>query len=182
MNALKKARKELGKEQIKQIDIIYPACFIIWWQEYGWRELRIMRRFQTTREVWDECGDYGIEKSILEMLEEETGVDMQLSGVDDWHNLAYFSKDKWDGKPLTLPQTIYMHQQQRKWIAPMLLACICISLHRDEGWGGDRIAKFISQVDALRMELGERPDLFSQRMHEITGRYAEEIFYTENRK
>lgn len=176
MNALKKAQMELGKEQLKQIDIIYPACAIVWWKEYGWRDIRIGRRFNTSQVVWNECARYGIEKSILEMLEEETGVDMQLSGVDDWHRLAYFCKDKWDGKPLTTPQTIYMHQQQKKWIAPMLLACICISLHRDERWGAERIGKFIGQVDALRMELGENREKFAERMYEVTGYHPGDIF------
>ncbi len=174
-SALKKAEKELGKEQIKQIDIIYPACAIVWYRDYGWRKTRIGRRFVTTQEVWDECAKYGIEKSILEMLEEETGVDMQLTGCKDWHEFAYFCKNKWDGKPLTMPQTIYMHQQQKKWIAPMLLACICISLYRDERWGADRLIRFVGKIDELRQELGEEPERYAQMMKEVTGIEPEEV-------
>ena len=151
MNALKKADYDLQRELKRQIDIIYPASVIVWWKEYGWRKLRIMRRLATSQQVWTECADYGIEKSMLQMLEEETGIEMTLSGIEgSWHTLAYMDGAAWDGRPLTLPQTIYMRQQQKKWIAPMLLACMCLSLYRDEKWGPERIGKFIGYVDDLR--------------------------------
>ena len=134
-----------------------------------------MRRFATTREVWIECGDYGTHKSIFEMLEEETGVDLQLTGCEDWHTLSYFSEDAWDGKMLTIPQAIYMRQQQRKWIAPMLLACICISLYRDEHWGAERLAAFIGKINQLRQQLGEDPENYAELMFQITGKRREEL-------
>lgn len=175
-SALRKAQQELGREQLKQIDIIYPACAIVFWKEYGWRETRIMRRFATSQEVWNECGEYGADKSIFEMLEEETGVDLQLTGAEDWHELAYFSAGKWDGKPLTVQQTIYMRQKQKKWIAPMLLACMCLSLYRDEKWGADRISRFIGHIDALRQELGENPQKYAEMMFDVTGHNARELW------
>ena len=136
-NALLKAEIDLAQEQLKQINILYPASAIVLWRDYGWRKVRILRRFATSQEVWHECADYGIEKSILEMMEEETGIEMSLSGFDkSFHELAYFSKDAYDGKLLDFMQTVYMRQQQKKWLAPSILSAICISLHRDDKWGG----------------------------------------------
>ena len=176
MNPLKKVEMELNREMAKQIEILYAASSVIWWRDYGWRSTRIMRRFDTTTKVWGECADHGIYKSMLQMLEEETGIEMQLSGYDrSYHEFSYLDGDAWDGKLLTLPQTIYMHQQQKKWLAPLILACICLSLHRDEKWGANRIAKFISQVDAMRQEYGERPDKFRQLMTEVTDLPVDQI-------
>lgn len=169
MNPLKKVEMELNREMAKQIEILYAASSVIWWRDYGWRSTRIMRRFDTTTKVWGECADHGIYKSMLQMLEEETGIEMSLSGYDrSYHEFSYLDGDAWDGKLLTLPQTIYMHQQQKKWLAPLILACICLSLHRDEHWGAARIAKFIQQIDAMRQEYGERPDRFRKLMAEVT--------------
>ena len=176
MNPLKKVEMELNREMAKQIEILYAASSVIWWREYGWRKTRIMRRFNTSAEIWGECADHGIYKSMLQMLEEETGIEMQLSGYDrSYHEFSYLDGDAWDGKLLTLPQTIYMHQQQKKWLAPLILACICLSLHRDEHWGPERIARFIQQVDAMRQEYGERPDRFRALMKEVTDLPVDEI-------
>lgn len=167
----------------KQIEIMYSASAVIWWR-YGWRRLRIMRRFLTTQTVWDECADHGIEKSMLQMLEEETGIEMSLSGYDkSYHELAYMDGAAWDGKYLSLQQTVYMHQQQRKWMAPLLLACICLSLHRDEHWGADRIARFIADIDALRQELGEDPKKYTALMESETDMRRSDIWAeTKSRK
>lgn len=176
MRLYKKVMKDITKEMHKQIDIFYAAASVIWWKEYGWREKRIMRRFDTTTKLWDECNEWGVKKSMLQMLEEETGIEMSLSGYDrSYHEFSYLDGSVWDGKLLTIPQTIYMHQQQRKWLAPLILACICLSLHRDEKWGADRIARFISQVDAMRQEYGERPDRFRKLMEEVTDLPVDQI-------
>ena len=176
MRAYKKATTELQKELDKQIQILYAASSVIWWRDYGWRQTRIMRRFQTTSELWHECNEWGVKKSMLQMLEEETGIEMQLSGYDrSYHEFSYLDGDVWDGKMLNLQQTIYMHQQQKKWLAPLILACICLSLHRDEHWGADRIARFISRVDQMRQEYGEKPDRFRKLMEEETDLSIDDI-------
>lgn len=168
--ALRKADQELSRELNKQVDIIYPACAIVWWREYGWKETRIMRRFVTTQEAWDECAAAGLSKSILQMLEEETGIEMSLSGYErSYHEFSYLDGTVWNGKPLDLPQSIFMRQQQKKWLAPMLLACICISLHRDERWGYERLSGFIQKVDQVRQQLGEDPNRYYQELFETTG-------------
>ena len=144
-NALKKSERALTAEMNKQLSIMFCSTAVILWRDYGWRKLRIMRRFATIQEVWTECADYGTEKSMMQMLEEETGIEMTLSGFEkSYHDLAYLDDSAWDRRQLTLPQVIYMHQQQIKWMAPLILASICLSMHRDEHWGYDRIAVLLT--------------------------------------
>lgn len=176
-NRLRKAMKECSREMTTQIDIIYPAAAIVWYQEYGWRELRILRRFVTSSDVWEECASHGTSKSMLQMLEEETGIEMQLSGYDkSYHDFVYLDGSKWSGNIPTVPQAIYMFQMEKKWLAPLLLSCLCITLHRDEGWGADRLGRFISHVDALRQEWGRDTDLYKTKLKEITGIPVEKIW------
>ncbi len=172
----KKAEAQLTKEMDKQIRIIYPACAIVLWQQYGWRGTRITNRFITSSQIWHECADYGDEKSMLQMLEDETGVDLQLNGCPDWHTLQYVDWRAWDGKQITLPEITYMRQMQKQWVALELLACICLTMHRDEHWGTDRIGKFIGLVDRLRKEIGDRPDTFSEMLEEVTGITTEDMW------
>lgn len=168
LRQLKKAQLQLGAEMNKQIDIIYSAAAIVLWRN-GWRTLRIMRRFVTTMEVWDECAEHGTHKSMLQMLEEETGIELQISGFDkSYHDLDYLDGSHWDGHIPTVWEQIYMHQQQRKWMAPLVLAAFCISLHRDEHFGSDRIGRFISQIDQLRQEIGEDPEDYTNLLESET--------------
>ena len=67
MRLYKKVMQDITKEMHKQIDIFYAAAAVIWWKEYGWRETRIMRRFDTTTKLWDECNEWGVKKSMLQM-------------------------------------------------------------------------------------------------------------------
>ena len=166
---LRDTKRSLQKELNKQLDIIYSASAIILWRN-GWRTLRIMRRFVTTMEIWTECQHYGPAKSMLQMLEEETGIELSLSGFDkSYHEIDYLDGSKWDGHTPTPYELIYMYQQERKWMPPLILASFCLSLHRDDHFGSERIERFISQVDALRSELGEDPDAYNRVMETETG-------------
>lgn len=167
--ALKKAELELGKEQLKQIDIIYPVCAIVWWTEYGWKETRIMRRFVTSQEVWFEEDAPGKNRSIFQKLEDETGIEIALDGCKSYHEYMYFDEKADNGGKWSEAKEIYLRQQQKKWVAPMILASICISLHRDDGWGFERLSAFMVKVDALRREYGENPKTYYERLLEITG-------------
>lgn len=168
-SALKKAEKELGKEQLKQLDIIYPACAIVWWTVYNWRETRIMRRFLTSQEVWFEEDEGGRNLSIFQKLENETGIEMSLDGLKSYHEYAYFDDKVSCGKGWSEAKEIYLRQQQKKWVAPMILASICISLHRDEGWGYERLSAFVQKVDAVRKELGQDETAYYKKLLEVTG-------------
>ena len=168
MNAVNKAVGKLQKELKKQISIIFPAAAVVLWQQFGWRKVRIMRRFATAQEIAHECGRYGPAKSMLQMLEDETGIELQLEGYQSYHDFQYLDSEKWDGKGLTRPQMIAMYGKMAKWTAPQLLAGLCLALYRDEGFSTVRLGRFIQGVDALRKGLGENPDAYRKMLEETT--------------
>lgn len=174
--ALKNANKDLNQEMVKQTTIIYSSAIIILWKDYGWRKTRIMRRFQTSKEIFDECAAYGTSKSMMQMLEDETGIEIRMNGCDkSFHDLAYLDADKWDGKMPTAAQAVYIKQRMKPWIAPQLLSCLCLTMHRDEKYGPQRIAEFIHKVDEYRIEHGEDVKHYEEALKEITGIDIEEI-------
>lgn len=175
--ALLKACKKLDKELNKQVDIIYAASVIVLWREFGWRKQRIMRRFATSNVVACECADHGLDKSMMQMLEEETGIEMQLSGYDkSYRDLPYLYHEH--GTPIEIPsdaQLLYVKQQEMKWLAPMVLAGLCLALYRDEHFGAERLGRFISGVDELRRTYGEKPKRYMELMEQTTNLKREDL-------
>lgn len=154
--AIAKANRELEKASVHHCNIIYPAAAHILWAEYGWRSERIFKFFKVSQDVWNECVEHGTDKSMLEMLEEETGIEIAMSGDKSYHDFAYLDATKWDGKPPTRMQLIYIRKKQIEWLPYLMIACLCLSLHRKEGWGYERIARFISFYEALKAEHGDK--------------------------
>jgi hypothetical protein len=59
---------------------------------------------------------------------------------------------------MTFAQWTYMRQQQIKWVAPQIMACFLLALHRKYGFGYDRCARFYGQIDAIRAEFSMDPE------------------------
>lgn len=173
---LQKANKALREETHKQVDIFYCAAGVVLWN-HGWRLLRIRRRFSTSMKAWDECGDYGQSKSMLQMFEEETGIELTVSGYDkSYHDYAFLDGTKWNGKPLPYPQLIQTKRMKKDWVGLMVFACICLSLHRDEGYGYERIVRFINEVDEIRRKLGDKDtEPYKKLFFETTGHEFHEL-------
>lgn len=147
---IRNANRDIDRELTKNINIVYPAVAYVLWTGYGWRKLRITRFFEVSREVWQECAEAGVEKSMLSMLEDETGIEIKMPGMKSFHEYAYLDADAWDRKAPTRQQILYIRQQQKKWIPAMLLANICLALKRREHWGPDRISALVGSIEELR--------------------------------
>lgn len=175
MIGTRKANKKADQELTKHIDLIYPTVALVLWKEYGWRKLRITRLFVETKEVWEDCAAAGTEKSILSMLEDETGIEIRTPGMKSFHEYAYLDADAWDKKPPTKMQQIYIRQRQIKWLPAILTANICLALYRKEKWGAERIARFISYVEELKALYGANKALYYKELEEVTDFTRDEI-------
>ena len=153
MDALRKAELELDREMKKQVDIIYSAAaiaFARYWND-GWGPLRIRRIFDETLEAWNECGETN-EMSMLEMLENETGIEVKIPDTDkSWHDLAFLNA-KIDMGRMNRAQWIYMRQRQKQWIGARVMACMFLALHRKYGFGPERRLRLRGQIDDIRIE------------------------------
>ena len=154
MDALRKAELELDKEMKKQVDIIYSAAaiaFARYWND-GWGPLRIRRIFDETLEAWNECGETN-EMSMLEMLENETGIEVKIPDTDkSWHDLAFLNA-KIDMGRMNRAQWIYMRQRQKQWIGAMVMACMFLALHRKYGFGHERNMRHMGKIDEIHNDI-----------------------------
>ena len=150
-DALRDAEMALQKEMEKQVDMIYSAMAIAFKRYWNWGALRIRRLMDKTQETWDECGSTN-ELSMLEMLENETGIEIRNHELGkSWHDLAYLNA-KIDMGRMNRAQWIYMRQRQKDWVGPQVIACVLLSLYRKYGFGPERLLRLMSQIDDIRVE------------------------------
>ena len=150
-DALRDAEMALQKEMEKQVDMIYSSMAIAFKRYWNWGALRIRRIFDETLEARNECGETN-EMSMLEMLENETGIEVKIPDTDkSWHDLAFLNA-KIDMGRMNRAQWIYMRQRQKQWIGAMVMACMFLALHRKYGFGPERLLRLMSQIDDIRIE------------------------------
>ena len=150
MDAYKKACRELEKEIIDQCYIGYSAAVLALKRNWGWGKKRITNLLGKSQEIWMECaGD--VNKSMIQMLDEETGIEIQNGDGKSWKDLAYLNS-KINTDRMTKAMYIYMRREQKKWAAPQVMACLLLALHRREGFGYDRCQRFVAQVDEIKAQ------------------------------
>lgn len=170
MDALKKACIAFEKEAVKRVNIFYGSAAIALWEFWGWREKKIKHLLELTQDIWNECSsDNNI--SMLQMLENETGIDMRIPETGkSWHDVAFLNaKINMKIEDMSRPQIIYMRQQQTKWVGAQVLAGICIALHRKHQFGATRISRLISQINEVRFQYEEKEKVIINECMRITG-------------
>ena len=150
-----KALKAIEKEGRKQCLLIYSATALALCRHWKKGTLAITRLFDVTGKVWNECASTNLH-SMIEMCEKETGIEVQNGENKTWRDLPYLNGSL-DDKPMTNAQWVYMRQQQKKWIAPQVMACMLIALHRKYGFGYDRCTRIYSQTLDIQAEFGRDP-------------------------
>ena len=112
--------------------------------------------------------------SVFEMLEQETGIELTLDGVKSYHEFPFLAET--DQVIRTDYQEARMLEEEIQWIPSVMLAGICLVLHRKDRWGFDRLSKFMDKVNILRNILGENEERTSDYMYSVTGHRAEELW------
>lgn len=165
--AYQQSTAALEREGRKQCFIIYGASAIALYRHWNKRKRAITRLFDITSEVWQDCAATNLH-SMIEMCENETGIEVQNGDGKSWHDLPYLNATL-NQMQMTNAQWVYMRQQQIKWIAPQVVSCIMIALHRKYHFGFERCGRFYQQIDAVRAEYGNDPDRIREECRKLTG-------------
>lgn len=165
-----KAYSHLQKEQKTQVAIIYPSAVVTLWNTFGFRKKRIARVLAASQKVVDECAALGGVKSIIEVLDEETGIELTLPGMESYQQYASLYSEKWKGvkEHLSAPEIIYLYKRMELWIPSQMIASLCVALHREEGFGFERLQRFISEVDGMRNQYGRDTKKYKELIKERT--------------
>lgn len=151
MDPLAKLENQMQLEMYKQIRLYFSATGIALNQYWGWQHDRINKLLKETQKAWNECGKDN-SKSMVELLEDETGVELQNGSGKSWREYAFLNNSHpLNKRQLSRQQIYYMRRQQMTWIGSLVLACILLGIHRREGFGPERIQRLYDQI----IEVGE---------------------------
>ncbi len=154
--AYQKACDRIETEGRRQCFLLYSAAALALARHWGKKKVTIIRLFEITGEVWHACASTNMH-SMIEMCEQETGIEVQNGSGKSWEELPYMNATLDTGK-MSYAQWVYMRQQQVKWIAPQVMACLLVALHRKYGFGFDRCSKFYEQVQEIEAQYGIDPE------------------------
>lgn len=133
--------KSVEKKGFEHVITIYCAASIAMWETLGWRKKRILGVLKETEEAWIECSKS--KKSMIQMLDEETGVEVQIGNGKSYKDLDYLNENRYgrmyDG--MTRQKAIYIQARMLEWIPAQVTACLLLGLHRKQGFGSERLAK-----------------------------------------
>lgn len=163
-----KADREL-EEEIKRWEVIsFAAAVLAMHRYYGWsdNQLRGMLRFCAV--ITASCAST-TQLSLIQMLDEETGIELQNGDDRSWKELAYLNASLKPGQQMTTSQWIYMRNRQKKWVEPQLMACILLGLHRMKGYGFTSLKRIYSQIAGIEAEYGWNKDALHAACLDATG-------------
>ena len=164
---IEKVENELDKEIKTNIPLTYSSAAIALRQHWSWGTKRIQKVFDITQDVWGECSSTNA-KSMIQMLDEQTGIDLRIPGSDrSWKELAFLNADI--NMRLSPERWLYMRRQQIRWTNAQVRACLFLSLNRAEGFGGVRIQRLTEQMDAVQQEYSCNVPEIIKACKEMTG-------------
>lgn len=153
---LKELERDMDRELMRQCRLIYSCTAVALKRSYKWEKRGILKLLDLTEEIWKECGST-ILKSLVQMLDEETGVEIQRGDGKSWRDLAFLNAEQNVGY-MTKAKWTYMRVQQKKWIAPQVTAGILLALHRKCGFDSDRIAETYARILEVEEEVEYKED------------------------
>ena len=164
--AFERSTMRLEAEGKKYSQMIYGAVAILLWRHYNKKETAILRFFDESWDVWKTCAtDH--DHSMIEMCENETGIEIQNGDGKSWHDLMYLNGVL--PESMTYEQWVYMRQNQIRWVRPNIMACIMITLHRKYGFGFERCGRFYQQIQDIEAEFRNDQKKIRAACREITG-------------
>lgn len=174
------ALAEIEKEGLRQKKMLYSAIAIVLWDDCGEKEPAIRKFFEVNEEVRQECAGDNM-KSMLQICEEETGIEIQNGNGKSWHDMIFLNAELDTGK-MTKAKYISMRRQQVKWVAPLTAAVILVTLHRRYGFDDDKCEQAYMQILAVMEKYGNDPAGLCRACMDITGIDIGEVINNEGKQ
>lgn len=171
----RRADEQLRKKTHELLTGLYAATSLALWQDWGWRTQKILNIFRDSEDLWMDLTVRMKDdpKLIpLRVLEDETGIELRLSGDKSWHEMKFLTGEFVDVDPALYAQAyMYMRLHQAEWTRAQILASIFICLHRRYGFGAERLGRLMDQITEL--EANMKPKELVKVSREVTGIVAE---------
>lgn len=150
LKQIRQAEKQMEPEIRKQIDIYYSAVSIALHRHWNWDTERIMTMYDATQKAWNECAASN-RVSMVQMLEDETGIELRNETGKSWHDICYLNSDHPMNYKAMDPYTFYaMRVKQNEWQGTLVFACILLGMSRRFNFGTEWLAKLVNQTVEVR--------------------------------
>lgn len=153
-----RAEKEIQQEGLKQLDLVNGSCILALNRYWGWKTERLSKLLWLQEDIYAECGSNN-DMSMIRLLDEECDIELTNHEGVSYRNVLFLNAEIDEGKPLTAAQWLAMRQNQKKWVEAQITACICLSLHRKEGWGFKRLRELMEHMQDIKEEFDYNPKL-----------------------
>ena len=163
-----KADREL-EEEIERWEVIsFAAAVLAMHRYYGWSDSQLRGMLRFCAAITASCAST-TQLSLIQMLDDETGIELQNGDGRSWQELAYLNASLKPGQQMTTSQWIYMRNRQKKRVEPQLMACILLGLHRMKGYGFTSLKRIYSQIAGIEAEYGWNKDALHAACLDATG-------------
>lgn len=142
-----KAEKEVDLEISKQLDLVNCSMIIALYRFWNYRNERISKVLSTQQEIWNECGADG-NMSMIRKCDEECDIELTNYEGVSYKDISWLNAVK-DTKPLNDYEWLIFRQNQKKWTKAQILACVCLAMHRAEGWGFKRLSELMNHMEDI---------------------------------
>ena len=167
--AIKKADAALHDEYRRQVNIIYGSAAVALKSKWKFGQTKIVNIFEDTYRLWDNIGEHN-ELSILQLLEDETGIEVRLTNSSaSWHDLSYLNNKLPKLERVTKAQYIFMRNRQRQWIGAMIQACLYLTLYRDYDFGVLKLRHLMEEIEQIRAKHNQKESKILKTCREVTG-------------
>lgn len=150
-----------------QVYLVYSA-FLIALSRYGWGQKKIYNTLKRCEAYWNVCAS-SEDLSMLQMCEDETGIEIKCDDNSSWHDLWYLNPKLPRPDYMSPAQEIYKRNRQIKWLGAQVTACAVYTMHRRYGWGMQRISRLITDMNDIRHEYKDNPKRLAAMCKEATG-------------
>lgn len=149
MDKIKRLELEREREMNKWTDLYCGALALALKRFWGYGTKRIQDVINRAYDVSEECANYGKEKSMIQMLDEETGIELRSYTDNRSYRETAFLSTNIKYKKLNDAQYMCMIISQIKWMRPVVLSILCLAMYRQQGFGYERLVRLISQMDEI---------------------------------
>lgn len=162
------ADRELEEEVKRREVTVFSAAVLAMHRYYGWTRAQLLEMLEHCAVICKDCSSTN-QLSLIQMLDEETGIELQNGDDRSWKELAYLNASLKPGQQMATSQWIYMRNRQKKWVEPQLMACILLGLHRMKGYGFTSLKRIYSQIAGIEAEYGWSKDALHAACLDATG-------------
>lgn len=144
----RKIYADLEKELMYRSKLNFSAFALVMYRKHGFRKARLNTVLNECIDSFHECSKTN-EKSMVQMCDEETGIELQCGDGKHWYDLPYLNHEVWDKQMPSQEKLIAIMIAEKKWIEAQVNAGILIAMHRLHGWGYERLAQLYADMQEI---------------------------------